>query len=250
MNKKHPHAPINDAWTHNKSVFADQSVWTYKYAVTIVLDSITGGTPSDPKIAKGWLGTRLGGDEVRNQMLNNRLQQTMAERIGADPDATPEQIMDAAIEAAAVNVNGFKRTRDGTLYVEGRTVKAMLKESTSIGLASGTVPARLGLTKKGAPSYVAEHIHVVEDVIELTRDGVLITEPDEIAQSFVHTFRGSGIDYSEVLYGVEASFTVTADADLSDLFPVIFSTAENNGLGARRSQGSGKFVTVKFDAVR
>jgi hypothetical protein len=221
MNKKHPHAPINDAWTHNKSVFADQSVWTYKYAVTIVLDSITGGTPSDPKIANLWLGTRLGGDEVRNQMLNNRLQQTMAERIGADPDATPEQIMDAAIEA-----------------------------STSIGLASGTVPARLGLTKKGAPSYVAEHIHVVEDVIELTRDGVLITEPDEIAQSFVHTFRGSGIDYSEVLYGVEASFTVTADADLSDLFPVIFSTAENNGLGARRSQGSGKFVTVKFDAVR
>ena len=240
----------DDAWRHNKSVFADHSVWTYRYAVTLLLDTYTGGTPSDPKIAKGWLGTRLGGDEVRNQMLTQRLQETMAERLGTDPSLTPEQVMDQAIEGAAINVNGFKRTPDGVLYAEGRHIKAMLKEATSIGLGSGTVPARLGLTRKGAPGFIAEHAHVEEDVLPLSRDGEPVREPDEVAQSFVHTFRGSGIDYSEVVHDVEVSFTLTADLDLKDLWPVVFTTAEFNGLGARRSQGSGKFTTVKFDPIK
>ena len=239
----------DDAWTHNKSVFADRTVWTNRYATTIHLTSITGGTPSDPKIAKAWLGTRLGGDEVRNQMLTSRLQETMAERLGTDPALTPEQVMDQAIEAAAVNVNGFRRTPAGELFVEGRTIKAMLRENVSIGSASGHVPNRLGLTKKGAPSFTAEHLMVEEDVILLTRDGNPLTDADEIVQSFVHTWRGSGIDYSEVCYDVDAEFTLTSDFDLADLYPVIFSLAEQNGLGARRSQGSGRFVTTRFDRI-
>lgn len=241
---------LDDAWTHDKSVFADRSVWTNRYATTIHLTSITGGTPSDPKIAKAWLGSRLGGDELRNKMLTARLQETMAERLGTDPALSPEQVMDAAIEAAAVNVNGFKRTPDGALYIEGRTIKSMLKENVSIGLASGHVPARLGLTKKGAPSFVAEHLMVEENVVLLTRDGNPITEADEIAQSFVHTWRGSGIDYSEVVHDVDAEFTLTSDFELGDLYAVIFSEAEKNGLGARRSQGSGRFITTRFDRLK
>lgn len=232
----------------HKSVF--DSVWSHRYAASLHLTSITGGTPSDPKVAKGWLASRLGGGEMRDEMLTAQLARTMGERLGADPSLSREEVMDKALTEVGVNINGFKRCPDsGALYIEGRTVKAMIKEATSIGLGSGRVPPRLGLTKKGAPNFVAEHIMVADDTIILRRDGESVTEPSEVMQSFVHTFRGSGIDYSEVVYEVDADFTVETDVDLSDLFPIIFSIAENNGLGARRSQGSGKFVTTKWDRI-
>jgi len=238
-----------DDWTHDKSVFADDSVWKHRYAAGLHLISYTGGTPSDPKVAKGWLATRLGGEAERDRMLTARLQQTIAERIGADPDLDPQKAMDEAIAQTAVNVNGFKRTPIG-LYVEGRTIKAALKEATNIALAAGNVPMRYGLTKKGTKSYVAEHVMVTEDNIPITRDGEPVTEPDEIQQAFVHTFRGSGIDYSEVLFDVDVAFTVKTDVDLTDLWPTIWTTAEENGLGARRSQGSGRFIVTRWDKLR
>ena len=240
---------LNDAWTHDKSVFASKSVWKWRYAMSIHLHTLTGGTPSDPNVAKAWLTTRLGGEDARNQMLMSRLQQVITERMAASPKLTQEEVTDAALNELAQNVNGFKRTPEGHLFIEGRTLKAMIKEATSIGLGSGVVPARLGLTKKGAPGFVIEHVMVEEDTVVLTRDGVPISAPDEIQQSFVHTWRGSGIDHSEVLHDVDASFTLIADLDLEDLFPIIFSLSEQNGLGARRSQGSGKFVTTAFDRI-
>lgn len=239
----------NDPWQHDKSVFADKSVWKYKYSASLNLSTITGGTPSDPRVAKAWLATRLGGDEARDSLLEAKLRETMVERLGSNPEMTHEEVLNAAIEAAAININGFRRTPDNHLYVEGRTVKAMVKEATSIGLGSGTVPARLGLTKKGAPGFIAEHIQIAEDVIVMHRNGEPLTEADEVAQSFVHTWRGSGIDYSEVIHNVAIDFTVLADLDLTDLFPVIWTTAEQNGLGARRSQGSGKFVVTRWDRL-
>lgn len=238
---------IPDPWVRPASVFAKASVWKYRYTATLFLDSITGGTPSDPKIAKGWLATRLGGEAGKDALLEQRLKTVIAERAGADPEAMPSDVMDAALEEAAVNVDGFKRTTDGHLYVEGRTVKAMIKENASIGLGSGVVPARLGLTKKGAPSFLAEHVMVVEDVIPITRNGAPLTEPDTIDQHFVHTYRGNSIGYSEVCSNVEVTFTVVSDLDLTDLWPVVWSLAENNGLGARRSQGSGRFVVTTWD---
>ena len=242
--------PAPDAWSHMKSVFADQSVWSYRYNASIHLTSITGGTPSDPRVAKGWLTTRLGGDEARDEMLTARLRETMVERLQLDPTLSQEEVMQQAIDQAAININGFKRTPDGHLFVEGRTVKSMLKEATSIGLGSGHTPARLGLTKKGAPSFVAEHVMVEDDTIRLLRDGDPISDPSEVVQSFVHTWRGSGIDYSEVCHSVDLDFTVVADLDLTDLWPTLWTIAEANGLGARRSQGSGRFVVTRWDRVR
>jgi hypothetical protein len=240
---------IVDPWVRPASVFATTSVWKYRHAVTIHLASITGGTPSDPKVAKGWLTKRLGGEGAHDALLERKVMEAMAERAGSDPDAAPVAIQEDAIEQVANNVNGFKRSLAGELFIEGRTLKSMLKENTSIGLGSGVVPARLGLTKKGAPSFIAEHLMVDEDRCLLTRDGQPITEPDDIVQSFVHTWRGNSIDYSEVVYDVDLSFTIISDVDLADLYPVVFSLAENNGLGARRSQGSGRFVTTAFDKL-
>jgi hypothetical protein len=237
----------DDEQKRRKSVFADNSVWTYRYAVTLHVESISGGTPSDPKIAKAWLEAKLGS---RDAVLAQKVIETLGERSGADTNASPEEIIDKAMEDTAINVNGFKRLPNkGGLYIEGRIIKAMVKENTSIGLGSGVVPSRLGLTKKGAPSFVAEHVQVVDDVVPLLRDGKPIIEADEVVQSFVHTWRGSGFSYTETVYDADVSFTLSADLDLTDLWPKVFSLAELNGLGSRRSQGSGRFTTTKFDKI-
>jgi hypothetical protein len=235
------------------SVLDQAMVWSHRYKVEIHLDTLTGGIPSDPKVAAGWLKTRLFGEEGRDDQLQQKLQQTLVERLRPKSDSEqetptdPEVALDEALAEAAMNVNGFKRTKGGVLYVEGRCIKAMLKEATSIGLASGHTPKRLGLTSKGPVAYVAEHIQVIEDVCEITRDGEALTEADEVEQHFVHTWRGNSIGYSEVVSGVQLSFTITADVDVEKLLRTTLVIAEQNGLGARRSQGSGRFVVTRFD---
>lgn len=240
-----------------QSVLDQAKVWSNRYRVEIYLDSLTGGVPSDPKVATGWLRTRLFGEEGRDQLLQQKVEQTLIERGLIDPNAeeppTPEEVLAAtevAVAQAAMNVNGFKRTMDGVLYMEGRCIKSMLKEATSIGYASGHTPKKSGLTGKSTLNYVAEHVQVIEDVCEITRDGIPVMDPDEIEQHFVHTFRGNSISYTEVLRGVRVAFTITTDdGKLEDLLRTSLTIAEQNGLGARRSQGSGRFVVTRFDRI-
>jgi hypothetical protein len=235
------------------SVLDAAAVWDHRYDVEIHLDTLTGGVPSDPKMASGWLRTRLFGDEGRDDLFQRKLERTMIERLGPDPesrpvDADPAEALEEALAEASMNVNGFKRTEDGLLYVEGRCIKAMLKEATGIGLGSGHTPKRVGLTNKGPVAFVAEHVQVVEDVCPITRGGIALSEPDEVEQHFVHTWRGNSIGYSEVVSDVQVGFTITTDTDIEDLLRTSLVLAEQNGLGARRSQGSGRFVVTRFDA--
>lgn len=226
------------------SVFSGSynNVWKYQFAATLEVQHLVGGTPSDPNVAAGWLKSRLGGDVLKDQHLADMVMKTMNER-GVD--------LDAAIGEVAGNVNGFKRDAGG-LVLEGRCAKSCIRESFSVALAGGHIPKMgWGATKKGLLSFVAEHVMIPEQFIPICDlAGKQLKAPTAVQQRFVSTYRGQGISYEEFTAPCTLSFTVLSDYDFDAHWPIVWTLAEQQGIGSTRSQGFGKFVTVRWDAIK
>lgn len=217
------------------------SAYPYRYDVELVVDTLAGGTPTDPKVAEGWLKTKLGLDP--GDLLRDEVAKVMVERGVTDL----EEAVGAVV--ADKHLNGFRRM-DGPgseLFIEGRQVKAMVKEAANIRWPKD----RWGPSSKGTKSFFAEHVFVAEK-----RIGLGVTEPSAIEQRFVHTWRGNGIQYEEVVNDARVAFTLYADFDLDsesknckagEGWALFWLTAESNGLGASRSQGFGTFSVEKFE---
>lgn len=217
-----------------------------RYRVTLRLTNrIMGGVPKDPKVIEGWIKSKMGlpeGAEMREMVWRTMLE--LGHNLG--PEASEEQ-MDAAIAATVADksTNGFKRNDTG-LIVEGRQVKAMLKENVNILFGA----QKFGPTRKGAKGYVAERIFVEEDAIPLGR-----REPDGVELFIGHVTGPQGpratLTYYEYAERPEISFTVLSLQDC--LSPAqweqIFEQAEQNGLGSLRSQGYGRFALVGVEPV-
>lgn len=210
--------------------------WPHRFTGEILVNQIMGGTPTDPKVAEGWLKSKMGFDS--DAQLQELVAKSMAERGLA---------LEEAIEEVNTNkhLNGFKRDANGGLYYEGRCLKAAIKESVSIAADKDKIQAR-GLgnnTRKGILSFVAEHVFVVDDQI-----GLGVTLPTGVLQKFVHTFRGSGIQYEEYVENATLTFSVWSDHDFSDEdWAMIWLTMEQQGIGASRSQGYGRFTMTKWE---
>jgi len=218
-----------------------QDAYPHRFAVTFEVTDLAGGVPTHPKVAAGWLKTKLGIDD--DALLRDEVAKVMVERGVSNPDDAPEDALDAAIDTVVENrhLNGFKRIGGSELYIEGRQVKAMLKEDACIRWPN----ERWGPTRKGTKSFFAEHFFVVEDVI-----GLGITEPTRIDQRFVHTFRGDGIQYEEIVSPATVAFTLYTDTVLTDeQWALLFLTGESNGIGSSRSQGYGRYTVVGFEKV-
>jgi len=217
------------------SVFAkfEAKSWPYRFTGTLLVGTIAGGTPTDQKVAEGWLKTKLG---AKDDLLREMVAETMAER-GVTADEA------AKIVDATKHLNGFKRDENG-LYIEGRQLKAALKEAASVAVAAGKLEMRgWGKTNKGLLSFLAEHVHVVEDKLHLG-----VTDASGITQRFVHTFRGTGIQYEEYVTDAKVSFTVESDYKFTDeQWAHIWLTGERQGIGASRSQGFGKYTVTAWD---
>lgn len=216
------------------SVFAKHATkaWPFKFTGTLHVRNIAGGTPSDPKVAEGWLKTKLAD---KDDLIREAVATTMAERgITADEAAAEVDILK--------HLNGFKRDDQG-LYIEGRQLKAALKEAASVAVASGKLNARgWGKTNKGLLSYLAEHVMVVEDRLHLG-----VVEATGITQRFVHTWRGTGIQYEEYVEDAKVDFTVITDHDFTDeQWAMIWLTGEQQGIGASRSQGFGRYEVTRW----
>jgi hypothetical protein len=219
------------------SVFAQHQaeMFPHRFAGELLVGCIAGGTPTDPKVAEGWIRTKLGAtDDLVRQMVA----EAMVDR-GITADEAAEQV------ARNKNLNGFKRDHRG-LYIEGRQLKAALKEAASCAVAAGKLNGRgWGKTNKGLLSYLAEHVFVVEDRLHLG-----VTEATGINQRFVHTFRGSGIQYEEYVTDAKVDFTVIADHDFSENeWAAIWTSGEQQGIGASRSQGYGRYEVTRWDAA-
>lgn len=258
------------------SVFDDisQALFQYRYKVRIHVGTLVGGTPTDRNVAEGWIRTKMGAkiDEVVRAEV-----EAVMEARGVTPDLAVEEV------AKNRHLTGFKRDFStaqaradqqramttgfvfegvrkifteaealrtfGELYIDGRTIKAMLKEALMIGVGGGHIEAtKWGKTSKAAKGFFAEHAFVEEEIALLG-----VTEPTSIDQSFVHTFRGAGIKLEEKVSDAEVEFTIVADFDFESkvkkFWGILMAIAERNGLGASRSQGFGRFSTVAFERI-
>lgn len=210
--------------------------WPWEFRGQLHVDRIAGGIPTDPRVAEGWLRTKLGD---KDDLIREMVATTMLERGVSAEEA-------AKVVDELKHLNGFKRDDKG-LYIEGRQLKAAIKEAASVAMAAGKLKSRgWGVTNKGLLSYAAEHICVLEDRLYLGKD-----EASGISQRFVHTFRGSGIQYEEYCDDVTIDFTIMTDHDFSaEEWALIFLTGEQQGIGASRSQGFGRYSVTAWDAVR
>ena len=251
-----------------QGVFADfaDKAYPFKFTGQLVLDAIAGGIPSDPKVAEGWLRSKL--TDNKDDDIKAMIATVMDDRGVSVEEAT--RYVDTM-----KHLNGFKRGRcetcatDGPLcasgnhplYIEGRQLKAALKEACSVAMAAGKLPSRgWGKTNKGLLSYLAEHVFVCEDRLYLGKfnpeaQGQPVTEfhtePTGVNQRFVHVFRGSGIQYEEYVEKATIDFNVISDHDFDgDDWAYIWTAGEQNGLGASRSQGYGRYNVTRWDRVK
>lgn len=215
-----------------------QKIYKNQYAGTLQISRIMGGNPSDPKVAEGFLRKKLGISD--DDLVRETVAAYMVER-GVDAETAAKEVQDLKY------LNGFKRDSQG-LYVEGRQLKAGIKEAASVARAVGNLKTKWGLTNKGVLSFVAEHIFVVEDRLYLG-----VEEPTGIIQSFPKNpiTNQSSIRYEEYVDNAKVDFTVVTDWDFEDSeWAALWLTAEQQGLGASRSQGYGRYEVTRWEKIK
>lgn len=222
------------------SAFAgfQRKAWPYRFAGALHVATIAGGTPTDQKVAEAWLKTKLADSD---DLIREAVATTMAER------GIPADEAVAAVDSLK-HLNGFKRDPELGLYIEGRQLKAGIKEAASVAGSAGKLPTGKvwGATKKGLLGFIAEHVFVAEDRLYLG-----VNEPTGVMQRFVHTFRGTGIQYEEYVEDAKISFTVVTDHKFTDeQWAMIWLTGEQQGIGASRSQGFGRYEVTSWEPVK
>ena len=231
------------------SVFADyeDKVWPFTYDIVLTVKDLHGGRPQDPRVVEGWIRSKI----IDNDERLRRLVQEAWQGLGYSEEdmSDPAKIEEAITEAGKKALNGFYRMPKtdefprGELAVEGRQIKAMLKEATNIAYPWKATPPRkyMGKSMKGA---LSEHAFVVEDFIPLGID-----EPDGVDVRFSSTSTGRrAITREEFLERVEVPFTMVTDMDLKqEVWAKIFVTGQMQGFGTSRSQGYCTFKVTTFD---
>lgn len=249
-------------------IFANKvSLWNYHRATLRFRGRIMGPIPKDPKVIEGWLRAKAGvetDEEVRIKLIR-----TLSE-LGkpVDADMTIEQIIEASEAMAKDETCGFKIDPEHGLYLEGRAVKAAIKESINI-LFPGQ---RAGPSRKGVKSFVAERVFVLEDRLFFGQQ-----EPSGIEVMFgrVQTPQGprSTVGYHEYVEGATLRFhimeqkmiilpgTKPKDKDEDAVaiegepcldaktWPYVWESAQEIGLGALRSQSFGRFDIIEWEDV-
>ena len=232
-------------------------VWRHRWLATLYFNDIAGGVPSNQKVAEGWIRSKLGSNSDKDSRIKEAVAEMMKSRNLSEEEAVAEL-------NANRNVNGFWRTPEGQLFIQGRTVKAALKEAVSIAVAAGNLPQRKwGTTNKGAMSFAAEHIQVLteqvrlwhprEDGADLTTPLRPITEPTLIQQTFpVNPItKQTGIQYTEICQRVIVEIEVTTDCDdYTDAeWAAIWLTGNLQGIGAARSQDHGRYSVIGWEKI-
>lgn len=214
----------------SSSVFAnfDESAYPHRFSGTLLVGTLVGGTPTDPKVAEGWLRSKL---EKKDDIIRDLVAEVMVQR-GVDAEAATEEVNRNR------HLNGFRRDESG-LFIEGRQLKAAIKEAANVRWAGD----RWGPTRKGTTAFFAEHVFVTEQRLHLG-----ITEPSGVMQRFVHSWHGSAIQYDEYVEDAKIDFTVVADFAFTDKqWALLWLTGQRQGIGASRSQGYGCYEVVRWE---
>lgn len=209
--------------------------WPFRFTGTINARNLAGGVPTDPKVAEGWLRTKLAD---KDDLIREAVAQTMVER-GVTADEA------AKLVDTSKHLNGFKTDPDHGLFIEGRQLKAAIKEAAAVARSVGKLKSRWGDTNKGVLGFVAEHIMVTDERLYLG-----VTQPTTVLQSFPKNPRTgqTGIQYTEVIEDATFSFTVITDHKFTDEeWAMLWLTGEQQGIGASRSQGFGRYTVTSWE---
>jgi hypothetical protein len=243
--------------------------YPWKFRGRLHIPQLVGGIPFNPNIAKGWIETALKGKENSEERIREMIAETMVE-LGVSKDEAVEEVN------RRKNLNGFKRERcrncpdtgafcvegEHPLYWEGRCLKAAIKEAVSVAVSAGKLEMTgWGTTRKWLTKFMPEHVFVPEHrlyPVECTCDveegwgqkDSRILAPTDILQQFVHVLGKSAVQYQEYLENVDIEFTVKTDFDFTqEQWAMIWTTGENNGVGASRSQGYGTYTVTRWEPI-
>ena len=223
----------------------DATLWTTYRATLAFRDKLVGGVPKDPKLIEGWLRSRAGIED--SQDLRMAVLRTLSEVDSSGASAAVDAADDvAAALVAQKRTTGFKCAPDLGLYVEGRQIKAMLKESTNIVFAG----ERWGPTRKAARSFFAERVFVDPDRIPLG-----VAEPSGVETIIGHISGPTGPrstlgNYEYVLQPViDFRVLILRDCIDAEQWRDIWCLAQENWFGTLRSQGFGRFDVVEWERM-
>lgn len=213
------------------------------YRVEIEVECLVGGKPATTEMVEAWVSAtcKKKSDDERQRIVEAHLEQL---------DETTDEVKDK-------QSNVFGRV-NGQLVIEGRQLKAMLKEAANIikDVAPGRLNRKTGKEEKGIHNFrskMADQVFVTEETIPLDR-----TEPDEINERPIHVMTAQGprssIKRTERVLGARIAFTVKRRYGAGEGVPekallAVLDYAQSIGLGAERSLGRGKFRVLSVEKV-
>jgi hypothetical protein len=185
-------------------------------------DQLHGGIPRSPELIKGWLEARGMSDAAKR---------------------TEQELGDQLLEKEERAWNGFKSV-NGSLVIEARQVEACLKECASV---SGMTQRK---EKRGLKQILQHGLFVAPPFIPLGK-----TLPDGCEERAVHAMTRQGprtalkrtdyVDKPRIEFTIKVLPRILTDADLAELLAL----AQENGIGANRSQGAGKCDIVECERI-
>jgi hypothetical protein len=214
------------------------------YRVTIAFrEKLCGGKPANEELLADHIRRQTGHDDELTKRLIEEAK---------SPTATSEGLAELTEEKLEKSRTRFLEERGKGLYIESFQVKACFKQSASM----------LGFYKKkrGTKNMCAEGAEI-KGIDHESRIYLGKLVPDGTDESVVHamTPRGpiSGIKHVDYVERVTLSFEIwvlktpsaeTRHVGESDVVEIL-TFAQENGLGAERSRGFGKFSVVEFQKL-
>ena len=203
------------------------------YTLEIAMrDKLCGGVPKNPDVLDDWVKTKTGHDDEQTAQLTEEARAAL---------------LDTVTEKSW---NGFLADPDNGLFIEARQLKAMFKECASL--------LRITVQKSGS-KQILQHGFEVKALDGGARIYLGRQKADGYVEGPIHVSTAQGprtalkrVDYVE---GVTLTFAVwvlrTAPGEKRHLgardIETMLALAQENGFGADRSQGRGKFDVVRFE---
>lgn len=238
-------------------IFGKAAEGTYvNYRTTLQFKHlIVGGIPSDRSVIEGWIRSRM---DLGDAALEELVAETAEQRGVLSPDEAVAAVMASEL---APSVNGFKRHPvTGELCIEGRIVKAALKEWANSAYPGKEFPGKKSIAAylnakgeekspllKGLMRYLAEAVIVDDLLISLG-----VTEPTAVEERVKHVSTRQGprstVVRVEVVERPTVTFTLRVRDDFlpQEAWARIWAVGEGIGLGADRGRSDGQFELTEW----
>lgn len=220
--------------TETKNEFDASSLYD-RYVCTIkIRQKLCGGMPKNPELLKGWIAAST---------EHNDATTTQQEKDAREVLLTPTE---------EKSWNGFPEDADKGLFIWSRQVKALFKECATM--------LRVTVEKRGS-KQIFQHGFEIKGTDQADRIflGKKVADGNDEGPIHVQTAQGPRTAIKRVDYvsGINLKFEIwvltthgseTRHVGADDLKKML-TFGQENGLGADRSQGHGKFDVIEFAKI-